>query len=190
MNKAVFLDRDGTINIEKHYLYTIDEFEFLPGVTEGLRLLQEKGYKLIVVTNQSGIARGYYSEEDFSHLNEWMVSKLHQYGVFIDAVYFCPHLQDALIEKYRMKCDCRKPKIGLFLKAAEEFNISFAASWSIGDRLRDCSICETTACKGALVGNTECSSVIEMVKNNQIPNVFYASDLYHAAIRIAGESGR
>lgn len=167
-NKAVFLDRDGTINVDKHYLYKIEDFEFLPGVIDGLRSLQEAGYLLIVVTNQSGIGRGYYTEADFHRLNDWMVQELKLHGVDITAVYYCPHLPDAAVEEYRIECQCRKPKLGMYYQAAEEWNIDFAQSIAIGDHLRDCEICRVEGCKGFLIGDTssdtiECTSEIQRV---------------------------
>lgn len=154
-NKAIFLDRDGTINVEKHYLYKIGDFEFLPGVIEGLKLLQDAGYLLIIVTNQSGIGRGYYTEEDFGILNSWMLKTLEDEGIHISKVYYCPHLPDAEVEQYRKVCTCRKPALGLYEMAVAEFNINLAESWAIGDKIRDCAICETTSCKGFLVEQDE-----------------------------------
>lgn len=152
MNKAVFLDRDGTINVEKHYLYRIEDFVFLPGVLDGLRLLQNAGYILIIATNQSGIARGYYSEDDFINLNEWMTDALEENGIHISKVYYCPHLPDAKIDKYRKMCVCRKPALGMYEQAAIDFKIDLSNSWAIGDKLRDCILCEKTKCRGFLVG--------------------------------------
>ena len=152
-NKAVFLDRDGTINVDKHYLYKIEEFEFLPGAVEGMRALQEAGYLLIIVTNQSGIGRGYYTEEAFHTLNQWMIETLERQGVHITAVYYCPHLPDAALPEYRQECSCRKPKLGMYYQAAKDWNIDFAQSIAIGDNLRDCAICQAEGCRGFLIGD-------------------------------------
>lgn len=154
MNKAVFLDRDGTINIDKDYLYRTEDFEYLPGAVEGLRFFQERDFLLIVVTNQSGIARGYYTEEDYLALNKWMKEDLAKHGVKITASYYCPHLPDAPVSKYAIDCDCRKPGTGLYYRAAKDWNIDLDSSIAIGDRLRDLSICETTGCRGILFGST------------------------------------
>ena len=181
MNKAVFLDRDGTINVEKNYLFKIEDFEFLPGVIEALKLFQENGYKLIIITNQSGIARGYYTEEDFHKLNDWMIDTLKKYGIYIDAVYYCPHHPDAINQEYRMDCQCRKPNIGLFIKAAEEFNIDLSKSIAIGDKIRDCSICSTTSCSGYLIGNNESTDIINAVKGKQYRDISYENDLLSVA---------
>ena len=184
MNKAVFLDRDGTINVEKHYLYKIEDFEFLPGVFEGLRLLKCAGYLLVIITNQSGIARGYYTEEDFQILNDWMTDELSRQGIKVESVYFCPHFPEAAIEKYKVICNCRKPACGLYERAASNLDIDIRISWAVGDRIRDCSICEKTECRGYLIGNNEKPQIIDQVKCGKFRNIKYASNLYEAAKKI------
>lgn len=184
MNKAIFLDRDGTINVEKHYLYKIEDFEFLPGVIDALRKLQKEGYILIVITNQSGIARGYYTEDDFLKLNDWMVTTLKEQGVMIADTYFCPHLPDAEVEAYRKKCNCRKPRLGLYQQAVLDYNIQLSKSYTIGDKIRDCAICASTVCKGFLIGQNEKIEVIEKVIRGGFRNVKYATDLVAAAKEI------
>lgn len=139
-NKAVFLDRDGTINWDKDYLYRIQDFELIPGVVEALHILNDMGYLLIIVTNQSGIARGYYSEEDFLKLNTWMLDELKQQGIIIKDTYYCPHLPDGIIEKYKFQCDCRKPSLGMFEKAIKEHHLDISKSIAIGDKDRDVEI--------------------------------------------------
>lgn len=143
MNKAIFLDRDGTINVDKNYLYKIDDWEFIDGVVEGLQILQNLGYKLIVISNQSGIARGYYTEKDANKVFEYMTNELKKNGVIIEKSYYCPHIGD--------KCNCRKPKLGLFYQAQKEFDIDFSKSFAIGDKLRDVLICEKEPVKGFLL---------------------------------------
>ena len=167
MNKAVFLDRDGIINIDKNYVYKIEDFEFVPGIIHLLKIFKEMGYLLIIVTNQSGIARGYFTEEEFNILNNWMINKLLEYGVEITATYYCPHHPNAFIKEYRKKCECRKPGIALFIQAANDYNIDFDNSIAIGDKLRDCEICNVTNCKGFLVTDEEicCSSNIIRVSS-------------------------
>lgn len=184
MNKVVFLDRDGTINVEKDYLYKIEDFEFLPGVIEALRDLQSAGYKLVVITNQSGIARGYYTEEDFQKLNTWMLNELKDHGVEIAAVYYCPHHPEAKIEKYREECSCRKPRLGMYEQAIKDFDIALEKSYAIGDKIRDCCICETTPCHGFLIAENENREIIDAVKAGEYRNVMYAFDLLDAAGRI------
>ena len=155
MNKAVFLDRDGTINVEKEYLYKIDDFEYLPGAVDGLKRLQALGYLLIVVTNQSGIARGYYSEADYHHLDRWMKDDLAKQGVKITASYYCPHLPNALVKKYAVECDCRKPGLGMYNQAIKEWNIDVDSSIAIGDKIRDLAICKESKCKGVIFSDSK-----------------------------------
>lgn len=150
-NKAVFLDRDGTINVEKHYLYKIEDFEYLEGALDALKTLSEMGFKLIIVTNQSGIARGYYSENDFKQLDDWMRKDLLDKGIIIADSYYCPHLPGGSVKKYAKVCECRKPKTGLYWKAAKDYNIDMDNSYAIGDKTRDLSICKESGVKGILL---------------------------------------
>lgn len=188
MNKAVFLDRDGTINVEKHYLHRVEDFDFLPDAVDGLRLLQKAGFKLIIITNQSGIARGYYTEEDYRVLNGWMLAELKRRGINIDAAYYCPHLPGAKIEKYRQVCSCRKPALGLFNQAVEDFDIDLAQSFAIGDKRRDCAICEMTACRGFLIGENEDVEILAAAKEGKYKNIRYTRDLLEAARIIVEET--
>lgn len=152
LRPAVFLDRDGTINVDKGYLYKIEDFEYLDGAIQGLKFFQEKGYILVIITNQSGIARGLYKEEDFSDLNEWMIEDLRQKGIHISGVYYCPHHPFALVKKYRRQCDCRKPGCALFWKAQKELRIDMEHSIAVGDKERDLCICAETDVQGYLLG--------------------------------------
>lgn len=137
MDRVVFLDRDGTINVEKKYLYKPEDFEFIEGTQEAIRLLNEAGYKVVVITNQAGVARGYYTEEDVDRLHRYINKRLAESGAHIDAFYYCPHHPENGIGKYQIACDCRKPKIGMFLQAEKLFDIDKGNSWMIGDKLID-----------------------------------------------------
>ncbi len=137
MNKAVFLDRDGVINIDHGYVSKAAEFEFIEGVFEACRYLQSLGYLLIVVTNQSGIGRGYYTEQDFTDLTRWMLSEFNQNGVDITDVYFCPHHPKHALPMYQIECDCRKPEPGMLLNAIEKYKIDPKKSVMIGDKISD-----------------------------------------------------
>ncbi|MDD2698939.1 MAG: D-glycero-beta-D-manno-heptose 1,7-bisphosphate 7-phosphatase [Arcobacteraceae bacterium] len=128
--KAVFLDRDGVINVEKDYLYKREDFEFIDGLFEALRYLQSLGFKLFIITNQSGIGRGYYKEDDFKKLTVWMVEQFKQEGIEISQVEYCPHAPE-------VDCSCRKPKTGMIEKIASNFKIDFPNSWIIGDKQSD-----------------------------------------------------
>ena len=128
--KTIFLDRDGVINIEKNYLHKINQFEFIDGVFETFRHFIFIEYQIIVITNQSGIARGYYSENDFNILTEWMKDQLKDNGVKILDVFHCPHAPEK-------KCECRKPQPGMLLNAQQKYDIDMGKSWLIGDKETD-----------------------------------------------------
>lgn len=137
-NKAIFLDRDGTINIDHGYVYEWDNFEFISGVPETLKRLKEEGFLLIVLTNQSGVARGYYNEEHILKLHCNVNSFLeNRYGFVIDKFYYCPHHIDGTIEKYKVDCKCRKPKIGMLEQAVDDFDIELDDSFMVGDKDSD-----------------------------------------------------
>ncbi len=131
--KIVFLDRDGTINEEVNYLHKPEDFRFVPGVPEALRRLHEAGYLLIVITNQAGIARGYYSEADCEALNRYMAEMLAAQGTVLTAAYYCPHHPVHGIGAYRRECSCRKPKDGLFLQALADLGIAPPGGMDAGE---------------------------------------------------------
>ncbi|MGQ9444125.1 D,D-heptose 1,7-bisphosphate phosphatase [[Pasteurella] aerogenes] len=136
MNKAIFLDRDGTLNIDYGYVHEIDQFHFIEGSIEALQQLKQMGYLLVLVTNQSGIARGYFSEQQFLQLTEWMDWSLADRGVDLDGIYYCPHHPDGIGE-FKQDCDCRKPKAGMLNQAIKELKIDPARSIMIGDKMED-----------------------------------------------------
>lgn len=135
--RAVFLDRDGVMNVDNGYVSQVDDFEFIEGVIEACKTLKEKGYLLVLITNQSGIARGYFSEEQFHTLTEWMDWSLADRGVDLDGIYYCPHHSEKGIGEYKVDCDCRKPKPGMLLSAIEELNIDVSRSILVGDKVSD-----------------------------------------------------
>ena len=136
MNKAIFLDRDGTLNIDYGYVHEIDNFKFIDGAIDALRELKKMGYMLVLVTNQSGIARGYFSEEQFLQLTEWMDWSLAEQDVDLDGIYYCPHHSEGNGE-YKEDCDCRKPKPGMLLQAIKELKIDPTQSIMVGDKVED-----------------------------------------------------
>lgn len=136
-NKAIFLDRDGTINIDKNYMYKIEDFEFIKDVVKGLKILSDLGYKLIIVTNQAGIGRGLYTEEDLKKLNLYMEKKLLEKGIKIEKSYYCPHHPEHGIGKYKVDCNCRKPNPGMILQGIKDFNIDVKKSYMVGDKMSD-----------------------------------------------------
>tara|TARA_Y100001968_G_scaffold323610_1_gene361589 strand:+ start:572 stop:1129 length:558 start_codon:yes stop_codon:yes gene_type:complete len=136
INKAIFIDRDGVINEDYGYVYKIIDFKFCLGTIEALTLLQKSGYLLIIITNQSGIDRGLYSQKDYELLTSYYLRVLSSKGIFVTATYHCPHHPLFSKEPFN-DCDCRKPKPGMFLKASKDFDISLKDSIAIGDKTRD-----------------------------------------------------
>jgi len=166
MKKALFLDRDGVINIEKDYLYKIDDFEFIEGIFELCKHYQDLGYLIIVVTNQSGIARKYYTEEDFSNLTDWMVKKFRMRDIIISKVYYCPHHPDIF-----GSCSCRKPNPGMLLEAKKDFNLDLVSSVIVGDKERDIEAGLNAGLKEAYLFDT--SSKIKNSKATKIVNSLF-----------------
>ena len=150
MRRAVFLDRDGTINVEKEYLYRIVDFEFLSGAADAVRLLNEAGFLVVVVTNQSGVARGYYTEEDVENLHRHIDRELEKTGARVDAWLYCPHHPDGR-GSYGLPCNCRKPLPGMLKEAAQRYDIDLEASIMIGDKLADVSAGQAAGCRTVLV---------------------------------------
>lgn len=163
-NKAVFFDRDGTLNVDFHYLHRAEEFVWTPKAREAIKYCNDKGYKVIVVTNQSGVARGYYPESDVMDLYVWMNQQLARIGAHIDGIYYCPHHVDGTIPKYTRKCDCRKPSPRLLLNAEQDFDLDLPASYMVGDRESDMKCAESVGVTGVRyeVG----SNLLELVQNN------------------------
>lgn len=157
--KAIFLDRDGTINEYVGFLRNIDEFKLIDGVTEAIKKINQSGYIAIVVSNQPVIARGEVSIEELKEIHNKMETLLGQEGAYIDAIYYCPHHPDKGFEgerpEYKMECDCRKPKPGMLLAAAQEFNIDLSQSWMVGDSKNDVEAGKAAGCKVAYIGTEE-----------------------------------
>ena len=137
MQKALFLDRDGVVNFDKHYVGQIADFEFIPGVFDALRTAQEQGYLLIVVTNQAGIARGYYTQEDYQTLTTWMVGEFENEDITIKQVYHCPFHVDGVIPEFTGESPMRKPNPGMILLAQKEHDLNLSESIMVGDKESD-----------------------------------------------------
>ena len=157
--KAIFLDRDGTINKYVGFLRKIDEFELLPGVEEAIKKINESGYLAIVVTNQPVIARGEVTVEELNEIHKKLETELGYEGAYIDGLYYCPHHPhkgyEGEIPELKIDCECRKPKPGMLLKAAEDFNIDLSQSWMIGDGENDVKAGKAAGCKTALIGQED-----------------------------------
>jgi len=148
---AVFLDRDGTINEQMGYINHISRFHLLPGVAAAIRLLNEQGVPAVVVSNQSGLARGYFPAELLEEVHQSMHDSLRREGAHLDGVYVCPHHPEAKEEQYRLACQCRKPKPGLFRQAAAELALDLSRSYVVGDRWSDLKAAAACSAKGVLV---------------------------------------
>lgn len=132
LKKALFLDRDGVVNVEKNYIHKIEDFEFIDGILELCKHYQNHGFNIFIITNQSGISRGYYSEEDFEVLTSWMIKEFDKHGIVITKVYHCPHHPD-----FNGECSCRKPHAGMLIQAQKEYDIDLKNSVLVGDKERD-----------------------------------------------------
>jgi len=142
MNKAIILDRDGTLNVDPGYVYKVEDFKLHEGVIEGLKLLRD--FKLFIITNQSGIGRGYYKEEDMHKFNQRLLGELSRNNIKIEKIYFCPHTKE-------QKCDCRKPNTKFVQEAVKEFDIDIKQSWVIGDEPFDMMLAKNSSCNSVYV---------------------------------------
>ncbi|MBO6178864.1 MAG: HAD family hydrolase [Selenomonadaceae bacterium] len=149
-DKAVFFDRDGTLNVDKNYLYKIEDFEWITGAPEAIKYVRSRGYKAIVITNQSGVARGMYTIDDVNRLHAYMNESLKAYSTKIDGFYFCPHHKNGSVPEFTMECDCRKPKSGLLIQAARDFKLSLSESVMFGDKERDVECAQNAGARGVL----------------------------------------
>ncbi|SFS91227.1 D-glycero-D-manno-heptose 1,7-bisphosphate phosphatase [Succinivibrio dextrinosolvens] len=177
MNKAAFFDRDGVINIDYGFVGQIENYDLIDGVPQALSLLRENGYYLVLVTNQSGIARGKYTEADFFKVTSFMQSSLSLYNACFDRVYFCPHHPEADLHQYRCDCECRKPKSGMFLQAKRDLNLDMSQCLMFGDHASDLIAAKNAGIKNLFlvgthieeespkIGEAECFlSLMESVK--------------------------
>lgn len=135
--RAAFLDRDGVVNIDRGYVHRWEDFRFVPGAVDAMRRLREAGYLLVIVTNQSGIARGMYTEADYQALTQRMREALRAAGAEVAAVFHCPHHPEGSVASYRRDCDCRKPRPGMLLEAAHTMGLSLPDSLLVGDKPSD-----------------------------------------------------
>lgn len=154
MNRAVFLDKDGTLIKNIHFNVNPQKIKFLPGVIDGLKFLQKINFKLIIVTNQSGIARGFFKEKEFIEYKNYLEKLLMQNGVYVDSFFYCPHYPAGQVQKYAIDCLCRKPMPGLFIKATKELDINLSGSWMVGDVPEDIEAGKKAGCKTVLINRS------------------------------------
>ena len=173
-HKAVFLDRDGTINEEVSYLSKIEQLKIIPRAAEAIRLLNDNGFKVIIITNQSGVARNYFSEDALRRINEHLMAELSKEGATVHAVYYCPHHPD-------FECACRKPNTGNIEKAAMEHDLDLSHSYMVGDTMRDMETGFNAKLRTILVLTGYGEEERDKYRDNPRQPDFVAQDLYDAA---------
>ncbi|HLI09223.1 MAG TPA: HAD family hydrolase [Ktedonobacteraceae bacterium] len=149
--RAVFLDRDGTLVYPRHYPSHPKELRLYENIGPGLRRLQKAGFRLVVITNQAGIARGYFTESDLHFMHRYLSSELTRLGVQLDAIYYCPHHPEGVIRELALRCQCRKPAPGMLLAASADLDIDLTRSWFVGDILDDVEAGHRAGCRSILV---------------------------------------
>lgn len=175
MGKVVFLDRDGVINVDKGYTHKIVDFELTPMAIEGLQKISSLGYKMLIITNQSGIGRGIYGEEDFWRFQNHLVKTLAEGGVILDGIYYCPHRpEDA--------CGCRKPETGMIRQARNDFEVSLSESFLIGDSPTDIVCGKSGGLQTIFLSDSDNKKAA--LESNNIQAHYYAANLLDAAIII------
>ena len=190
-NKAVFLDRDGVINEVIYHKemgiidspFTVEQFKLLPKVAEAINIFHDLGFRVIVVSNQPGMAKDRFSIDVFEKIREKMNTELKKDGVAVDAEYYCFHHPYATVKKYKKICNCRKPKPGMLQKAAEEHNIDLSKSWMIGDGIIDIAAGQTAGCRTILIGRMKCDLCKIMEDENVKPD-YIKPNLYKASLII------
>ena len=168
MNKAVFIDKDGTLIPDIPYNTNPSLITLQENAVTGLRELQEKGYLLIIISNQAGVARGIFEEDALEGVKQKVTSLLADEQIHLDAFYYCPHHPEGKVEAFAVDCDCRKPKPGMLLKAAEDFDIDLSASWMIGDILNDVEAGRRAGCRAVLINNG--NETEWEVNDNRVPH--------------------
>jgi D-glycero-D-manno-heptose 1,7-bisphosphate phosphatase len=172
--RAVFLDRDDTIIRDRHYLDDPDGVELMPGAAEAIRLLNRHRVPAIVVTNQSGIARGLFSEHRLELIHLRLTELLADRSAVLDAIYFCPHHPQGSVEKYSFPCTCRKPEPGLLMKAAQDFGLDLAGCYMVGDKLEDMETIHRVRGKGVLIGEDNSREAESGGPDHRAQNLFEA----------------
>ena len=193
-NKAVFLDRDGVINEVVYHKEmgivdspsSVDQFKLLPDVGKAINKLHSLGFKVIVISNQPGIAKDYYNMDVFDKIKEKMKNELKKDDAFLDDEYYCLHHPEAKIEKYHVICDCRKPKPGMINKAAKDNDINISESWMIGDGINDILAGQKAGCKTIIIGRMKCDLCKIMEDEGAKPD-YIAPNLFKASLIIEKE---
>ena len=172
--RAVFLDRDGTLNVDNGYVSRPEDVRLMPRAAEGAKALADAGYALVIVSNQSGIARGMMTPAQADAVDERLRELLSQHGVRIEATYRCPHLPGGKVAQYAIDCDCRKPKAGMIFQAARDLRLDLERSWTIGNEPRDIRA-------GLAAGTRVVRISADARTRGDGPKVWHARDLLQAA---------
>jgi len=180
VERAVFLDRDGTIIEDVGYLDDCSRIKFLPGAVEAIRLLNRSGYKVIIVTNQAGVAKGYFSEEKMKEINARMLEIIFEQGAQVNKIYYCPHHIEGIVAEYKKECSWRKPNPGMIKEAAREYDLDLANSFIIGDKISDMEAGHRAGCRTILLTEQVRPDIA-----NDVPKADHiASGLYDAVLWI------
>jgi D-glycero-D-manno-heptose 1,7-bisphosphate phosphatase len=187
---AVYIDRDGTINVEAGYISHPDNFALYPFAAHAIRLLNIKQFYVFIVTNQTGLAKGYFGERALNDIHKKMTTSLKKSGAIIDKIYVCPHDKNSIIKKYRKDCDCKKPKAGLILKSFKDYtNIDRDNIYIIGDKLTDMDVSKHIKFRKTILVKTGYGlSIIEKIKKNNINSITVVENLLYAALEILKEN--
>ncbi len=190
LKPAVFIDRDGTINEQMGFINHLSRFVLLPGAAEAIRLLNRNGYWVFVVTNQSGVARGFFPIQLVHEVHNYMERSLLKYGAKVDGIFFCPHYPCGEVKEYSIDCTCRKPGTGLIEMASSQFNIDMTRSWVVGDSASDIAMAQRAGLKSVLVKTGYGLGELEYVlpRKNTSPDVI-SEDLLEAVKVILKENG-
>lgn len=193
MDKVVFLDRDGTLNEEVNYLHRTEDLRILDGVSQAICALRSAGFKIVVVTNQAGVGRGYYTEQDVDHLHMFMNEQLAEQNAQVDHFFYCPHHPVHGIGAYKKVCHCRKPETGMFEMAQQYYEIDKEHSWMIGDKLIDVQAGRNFGVHTALVGTGYGKKEQETAQENgEVPYEIYGAsllDVVQDILKIEEQSG-
>lgn len=187
-NRVVFLDRDGTICEEVGYLSSVEQMRLIPRSAEAVRLLNQKGYKVVVITNQAGVARGFFPESVLETLHAEMVRQLWEKGAHLDGIYYCPHHPSDGFPPYRQECNCRKPATGLLERAAADLNLDLLSGYMIGDHFSDVECGQRVGAETVLLLTGHGKEALAKRESWLRPPSFIAPDLYEAVLWVLGKS--
>ncbi len=179
---AIFLDRDGTLIRDVGHLYRQDQVEILPRVAEAIRLLRGQGFLLVVVTNQSAVARGRLTEDELGRIHEALNARLAQVGAHLDGIYYCPHHPTEGVGPYRVTCDCRKPNTGMIVKAVSDLGLNPSSSYLVGDQTSDMELADRVGAKGVRIARELAAG-----GDAAAPKYPVVADLWQAAEWIVGD---